>query len=65
MRALLANYGFIVSVLVAMLVTAVFAFVFEAPLPLVAIMLVLGVLTALMEQFFQSSDRGQADDTVT
>ena len=59
MRGLTDYYGFGVSVLVAVLITAVFAFVFDAPTPLVAVMLVLGFFTALMEQFFRSDERGR------
>jgi hypothetical protein len=56
LRALLTNYGFTVSVLVAVVITAIFAFVFDAPPPLVEAMLALGIFTALMEHFLQSDD---------
>lgn len=55
MRALLTNYGFIVSVLVAVAMTAIFAFVFHASKELVTGLLALGILTALTEYVFRSS----------
>jgi hypothetical protein len=56
MRALLTNYGFTVSVLVGVAITAIFAFVFDAPLPLVEAMLALGFFTALIEHFLRSDE---------
>jgi hypothetical protein len=56
MRAPLTDYGFTVSVLVAVFITAIFAFVLDAPLPLVATLLVLGFVTALLEHFFHSDN---------
>ena len=49
-RALFADIGFTISVLVAVAITCGFAFIFEAPLPLVVSMLVLGLVTAILEQ---------------
>jgi len=48
-RALLTNHGFTISVFVAVAITAVFAFVFEAAPELVPTLLVLGILTAAAE----------------
>ena len=55
MRALLTNHGFTISVFVAMAITAMFAFVFEASQELVATLMVLGILTAVAEYVFRSS----------
>jgi len=49
LRALFAEVGFTISVFVAVAITAGFAFVLEAPLPLVVSMLVLGLVTAIIE----------------
>lgn len=57
MRSLFKNYGFTVSVLVAVATTALFAFVFGASPKLVANLLVLGIATALAEYFFRSSSK--------
>lgn len=45
MRALLTNHSFTISVFVAVAITAMFAFVFEAAPELVPTLLVLGVPT--------------------
>ena len=55
MRALLTNYGFTISVFIAVAITAMFAYAFEAPQELVATLLVLGILTAVAEYVFRSS----------
>jgi hypothetical protein len=54
-RALLTNHGFTISVFVAVAITAMFAFVFEAAPELVAALLVLGILTAAAEYVMRSS----------
>jgi hypothetical protein len=54
-RALLTNHGFTISVFVAVAITAIFAFVFEAAPELVAALLVLGILTAAAEYAMRSS----------
>jgi hypothetical protein len=59
LRALLTNHGFTISVFVAVAVTAIFAFVFEAPPELVAILSVLGILTATAEYVLRSSSEHQ------
>jgi hypothetical protein len=55
MRALLTNHGFTIPVFVAVAITAMFTYVFEAPQELVATLLVLGILTAVAEYVFSSS----------
>jgi hypothetical protein len=59
LRALLTNHGFTISVFVAVAITAIFAFVFKAPPELVAILLVLGILTATAEYVIRSSSEHQ------
>lgn len=54
-RALLADFGFAVSALAALAITAFFAFVLDALLQLVAAVLALGLFTALMERFVRSN----------
>jgi hypothetical protein len=54
-RALLTNHGFTISVFVAVAITAIFAFVFEAAPGFVAALLVLGILTAAAEYVMRSS----------
>ena len=54
-RALLTSHGFTISVFVAVAVTAMYAYVFEASQELVATLLVLGLLTAVAEHVFRSS----------
>ena len=54
MRALLTNHGFTISVFVAVAITAMFAFVFEASQELVATLLILGILTAVAEYVLRS-----------
>jgi putative effector of murein hydrolase len=55
MRAPLASHGFTISVFVAVAITAMYAYVFEASEELVASLLVLGMLTAVAEHVFRSS----------
>jgi predicted membrane protein len=59
MKTLLGDYGFIVSILVAVVIAAIFAFVFHAPLWLVAALLVLGLFTALAEYSLHSRGKSQ------
>lgn len=54
LRALLTNHGLTISVFVAVAITAMFAFVFEASQELVATLVVLGILTAVAEYVFRS-----------
>jgi len=55
LRVLLTNHGFTVSVFVAVAITAMYAYVFEASQEIVATLLVLGILTAVTEHVFRSS----------
>ena len=55
MRALLTSHGFTISVFVAVAITAMYAYVFEASQELVNTLLVLGLLTAVAEHVFRSS----------
>jgi len=55
LRALLTDHGFTISVFVAVAITAMFAYVFEASQELVATLLALGILTAVAEYVFHSS----------
>ena len=57
MRELPTNHGFTISVFFAVAITAMFAFVFQASQELVAILLVLGILTAVAEYVFRSKFR--------
>jgi hypothetical protein len=52
------SHGFGVSVFGAVLIAAVFAFLFGAPTPLVAMMLVLGFFTALDGTHFPIGRQG-------
>ena len=54
MRALLTSHGFTISVFVAVAITAMHAYVFEASEELVASLLVLGMLTVVAELVFRS-----------
>jgi hypothetical protein len=54
-RAILGDLGFTISVLVAVAVTVIFAFALDAPLPIVASILILGLFTALAEYFLRSN----------
>jgi hypothetical protein len=53
LRELLKNHGFTISVFVAVAITAMFAFVFEASQELVATLTILGILTAVAEYVFR------------
>ena len=55
MRELLTSHGFTISVFVAVAITAMYAYVFEASQELVATLLALGLLTAVAEHVFRSS----------
>lgn len=55
MRALLTSHGFTISVFVAVAITVMYAYVFEASQELVATLLVLSILTAVAEHVFRSS----------
>jgi hypothetical protein len=57
LRELPTNHGFTISVFFAVAITAMFAFVFQASQELVAILLVLGILTAVAEYVFRSKFR--------
>ena len=59
MRALLANHGFTISVFVAVAITAMFVFVFDASQELAATLLVLGILTAVAEYVLRSGSEHQ------
>jgi hypothetical protein len=59
LRALLINHGFTISVFVAMAITAMFAFVFEASQELVVTLMVLSVLTAGAEYILRSGSEHQ------
>ena len=54
MRALLTDYGFTISVLIALVITLMFAYVFEASQELCATLVVLGILTAAAEYVLRS-----------
>ena len=49
MRTVLTDHGFTISVLIAVGMTAVFSFAFEADEDLVGAMLALGIFTAVIE----------------
>jgi hypothetical protein len=49
LRALLTNHGFTVSVFIAVAITVMFAYVFEASQELSATLVALGILTAVAE----------------
>jgi uncharacterized membrane protein len=53
-RSLFSNQGFVISVFLAVAITAVFAFVFEAAFEVVVSMLVVGVFTAIAEYVTRS-----------
>ena len=54
LRALLTNHGFTISVFVAVAITAMFGYVFDASQAIVATLLILGILTAVAEYAFRS-----------
>src|ERR1700761_4730102 len=54
LRALLTSHGFTISVFVAVAITTMFAFVFEASQELVATLTILGILTAVAEHVLRS-----------
>jgi hypothetical protein len=53
-RELLADFGFTISIFLAVAITAGFAFILEAPLQLVLSMLVMGRVTANLEYVMRS-----------
>ncbi len=59
LRALLANHGLTISVLVAVAITTAFAFVFGASQELVETLLILGILTAVAEYVLRSRQEHQ------
>jgi hypothetical protein len=59
LRELLTNHGFTISVFVAVAITAMFAFVFEASQELVATLIVLGIVTAVAEHVLRSGSERQ------
>jgi hypothetical protein len=63
LRALLTNRGFTISVFVAVAITVMFGYVFDASQPLVATLLVLGILTAVAEYALGSDGRQNIDST--
>jgi hypothetical protein len=54
LRALLTNHGFTISVFIAVAITVMFAYVFEASQELSATLVVLGILTAVAEYILRS-----------
>jgi hypothetical protein len=54
-RARLTSHGFTISVFVAVAITEMYAYVFEASEEFVGTLLVLGLLTAVAEHVFRSS----------
>ena len=59
LRGLLTSHGFTISVFVAVAITALFAFVFEASQELVATLVALGILTAVAEYVLRSGSGHQ------
>ncbi len=53
-RGVFADFGFTISVFLAVAITAAFAFVFDAPLQLVVSMLVMGLFTEIAEHRMRS-----------
>jgi hypothetical protein len=56
-QSLFSDLGFTISVLLAVAITAFFAFVFEVTLQLVVSMLFVGVFTAIAEYVMRSGRR--------
>lgn len=54
-RALLTDNGFTISVLIALVITLMFAYVFEASKEQCATLVVLGIVTAVAEYVLRSS----------
>jgi hypothetical protein len=54
MRALWRDFGFTLSIFLAVAITVVFAIIFSASLQLVVTLLVLGLFTALAEHFLHT-----------
>jgi hypothetical protein len=55
LRALLTNYCFTISVFIAVAITAMFAYVFEASQEQFATLVVFGILTAVAEYVLRSN----------
>ena len=55
MRALLTSYCFTISVFIALVITMMFAYVFEASQEQCATLVALGILTAVAEYVLRSS----------
>jgi hypothetical protein len=63
LRALLTDHGFTISIFGAVAITVMLVYVFDASQPLVATLLVLGILTAAAEHAFRSDGRQNIDST--
>jgi hypothetical protein len=60
LRALLTDYGFTISVFIAVVITVMFAYAFDASQEVCATLVVLGVVTAVAEYIFHSrSEHGR------
>jgi formate-dependent nitrite reductase membrane component NrfD len=59
LRALLTSYCFTISVLIALVITLMFAYVFEASQEQCATLVVLGILTAVAEYALRSDSERQ------
>jgi hypothetical protein len=55
LRALLTDHGFTISVFIAVAITVIFAYVYQASQELSATLVVLGILTAVAEYVLPSS----------
>jgi hypothetical protein len=55
LRALLTDHGFTISVFIALVITLMFAYAFEASQEQCATLVVLGILTAVAEYVLRSS----------
>jgi hypothetical protein len=56
-RELFTDFGFTISIFLAVAITAGFAFILEAPLQLVLSMLVMGPVTAILEYVMRSQQQ--------
>jgi hypothetical protein len=59
LRALLIDHGFTISVFIAVAITMMFAYVFEASQEQCATLVVLGILTAVSEHVLRSRSERQ------
>jgi hypothetical protein len=55
LRALLTDHGFTISVFIALVITVMFAYAFDASEEQSATLVVLGILTAVVEYVLRSS----------